>query len=150
MWWSSILGGNGIDAVMGSHLGKGALGLYIRGRESCTQGLPWVKVSHCASHLLARCAKRLSADWQALYHHPVHWVETFGNTERFPGTCYRALNWRFLGKATGRGKNDQTGKPNRSIKDVYGFPPSQGFQREAVPWIRGKPKPCMIRERSPR
>jgi len=90
--------------------------------------LPWVKVSHCASHLLARCAKRLSADWQALYHHPVHWVETFVDTERFPGTCYRACNWIFLGKTTGRGKNDQTRKANRSIKDVYGFPLRRDFR----------------------
>jgi Druantia protein DruA len=90
--------------------------------------MPWVRVPHLASHLLARCLKRLSSDWETLYHHPVHWVETFVDTERFKGTCYQAANWVLLGKTTGRGKLDQTGKPNRSIKDVYGYPLIRKFR----------------------
>ena len=39
--------------------------------------LPWVRVAHLASHLLARATRRLSADWQARYGHPVWLVETF-------------------------------------------------------------------------
>jgi hypothetical protein len=54
--------------------------------------LPWVKVPHLASHLLARCARDISADWQTLYRHPVFWLETFVDTELFKGTCYRAAN----------------------------------------------------------
>jgi len=90
--------------------------------------LPWVRVPHLASHLLAKCAKLLSCDWQRLYHHPIYWLETFVDTERFKGTCYRAGNWIYLGKTTGRGKNDQTHKPNRSIKDVYGYPLTRDFK----------------------
>jgi len=51
--------------------------------------LPWVTVPHLASHLLARIAKSISEDWQRLYHHPILWLETFVDTERFAGTCYR-------------------------------------------------------------
>lgn len=90
--------------------------------------LPWVRVPHLASHLLAQCLRRLSSDWEALYSHPVHWVETFVDSERFRGTCYQAANWIFLGKTTGRGKFDQTRKPNRSIKDVYGYPLVRQFR----------------------
>jgi len=90
--------------------------------------MPWVRVPHLASHLLAQCLKRLSKDWQTLYSHPVHWVETFVDSERFKGTCYQAANWIFLGKTTGRGKFDQTRKPNRSIKDVYGYPLVRQFR----------------------
>jgi hypothetical protein len=90
--------------------------------------LPWVRVPHLASHLLAQCVKRLSKDWQTLYSHPVHWVETFVDSERFKGTCYQAANWIFLGKTTGRGKLDQAHKPNRSIKDVYGYPLVRQFR----------------------
>jgi hypothetical protein len=90
--------------------------------------MPWVRVPHLASHLLAQCLKRLSKDWQTLYSHPVHWVETFVDSERFKGTCYQAANWIFLGKTTGRGKLDQTRKPNRSIKDVYGYPLIRQFR----------------------
>ena len=88
----------------------------------------WIRVPHLASYLLAACTERLSRDWQALYSHPVYWVETFVDTERFKGTCYRAANWIFLGKTTGRGKLDQTGKPNRSIKDIYGYPLVRQFR----------------------
>jgi len=50
--------------------------------------LPWVKVPHLASHLLGRLARRISADWQALYAHPIHLLETFIDPARFRGSCY--------------------------------------------------------------
>lgn len=90
--------------------------------------LSWVRVPHLASHLLAKSAKVLSSDWQRIYHHPIYWLETFVDTERFKGTCYQAANWILLGKTTGRGKNDQTNKVNRSIKYVYGYPLTQDFR----------------------
>ncbi len=92
--------------------------------------LPWVHVSHLASHLLGRMAKRLSTDWQGLYHHPVYFQETFVDLERFKGTCYKASNWIFLGKTTGRGKNDHTNRPNRSIKAVWGYPMCGDFRKQ--------------------
>lgn len=90
--------------------------------------LPWVKISFLASHLLGQIAKRLSTDWQALYRHPVYFQETFVDVERFKGTCYKAANWLCLGKTTGRGKNDHTYKPNRSIKAVWGYPLCRDFR----------------------
>ena len=47
-------------------------------------------------------ARVISADWQQLYHHPIHWLETFIDPARFRGTCYRAANWLYLGRSTGR------------------------------------------------
>jgi hypothetical protein len=90
--------------------------------------LPWVHVSYLASHLLGWMARLLPADWQQVYHHPVYFQETFVNPERFKGTCYKAANWIYLGKTTGRGKNDQTKKPNRSIKAVWGYPLCRDFR----------------------
>jgi Domain of unknown function (DUF4338) len=90
--------------------------------------LPWVRVPHLASHLLGRMAKQLSTDWQGLYEHPVYFQETFVDLERFKGTCYQAANWLYLGKTTGRGKNDHTYKPNRSIKAVWGYPLCPDFR----------------------
>ncbi len=84
--------------------------------------LPWVEVPHLASHLLARMAKRVSQDWERLYQHPIYFLETFVDPERYRGTCYRAANWMVLGRTTGRGKNDQTNRPNRSLKEVLGYP----------------------------
>lgn len=90
--------------------------------------LPWVRVPHLASHVLGRVLRRLSADWQSAYGHPVHFVETFVDPTRYKGTCYYAANWTFLGRTTGRGKNDQTKKPNRTIKDVLGYPLERDFR----------------------
>jgi len=97
--------------------------------------LPWIEVPHLASHLLGRMAQQLSQDWQRLYQHPIYFLETFVDPERFRGTCYRAANWILLGRTTGRGKNDQTNRPNRSIKEVLGYPLTQRF-RELLQEVR--------------
>ena len=91
--------------------------------------LPWAQVEHLASHLLGRMAKMLSQDWERVYGHPIYFVETFVDPERFRGTCYRAANWVLLGRTTGRGKNDQTNRPNRSIKEVLGYPLTRRFRQ---------------------
>jgi hypothetical protein len=98
--------------------------------------MPWVRVPHLASHILARMARRLKKDWQRFYKHPVYFLETFVDTERFKGTCYKAANWIYLGKTTGRGKDDQTHKPNRSIKAVWGYPLSKNFRDQLSGGIR--------------
>jgi len=50
------------------------------------------------------------------------------DTTRFPGACYKAANWIFLGKTTGLGKNSPNKIVNRSLKDVYGYPLSKNFR----------------------
>jgi hypothetical protein len=90
--------------------------------------LPWVRVTALASYLLGRMARVVPVDWQRIYNHPVYFLETFVDTERFKGTCYKAANWIYLGETTGRGKDDQTHKVNRSIKAVWGYPLSKDFR----------------------
>jgi hypothetical protein len=90
--------------------------------------LPWVRVPHLASHILGRITSRLWSDWERMYGHPVYFAETFIDPGRFRGTCYRAANWKFLGRTTGRGKNDHTYKPNRPIKEVLGLPLTPRFR----------------------
>jgi hypothetical protein len=91
--------------------------------------LPWVRVPHLASHLLGRMARVVSVDWQRLYGHPIYWLETFIDPQRFRGTCYRAANWIELGVTTGRGKDDQTHRANRPIKQVLGYALVKDFRR---------------------
>jgi hypothetical protein len=90
--------------------------------------LPWVDVPHLASHLLGAMTRRLPAEWVRVYSHPVYFVETFIDPARFRGTCYRAANWRVLGRTTGRGRADFTHRPNRSIKEVLGYPLRPDFR----------------------
>jgi len=90
--------------------------------------LPWIEVPHLASHILGRMARQISQDWERIYGHPIFLLETFIDPERFRGTCYRAANWILLGRTTGRGKDDQTHRPNRSIKEVFALPLHRRFQ----------------------
>jgi len=90
--------------------------------------LPWVRVRFLASYLLGRMSRQLSADWERVYAHPVYFAETFTDPNRFRGTCYRAANWVWLGQTTGRGKDSQSLRPNRSLKDVWGYPLVRDFR----------------------
>ncbi len=91
--------------------------------------LPWVTVPHLASHILGRMARILSLDWQRVYEHPIYFVETFIDPQRFRGTCYRAANWTLLGQTTGRGKDAPTRQANRSIKQVLGYALVKDFRQ---------------------
>lgn len=91
--------------------------------------LPHVVVPNLASHLLSRMVKRLSEGWERVYGHPVVYVETFVDPEQFRGTCYRAANWIPLGLTTGRGKDSQSTRPNRSRKEVMGYALNKRFRR---------------------
>jgi hypothetical protein len=90
--------------------------------------LPWVQIPHLASHILGRVAHTLARDWEQMYGHPVYLAETFIDPGRFRGTCYRAANWKLLGLTTGRGKDSTSKRPNRSLKEVLGYPLTPNFR----------------------
>jgi hypothetical protein len=54
--------------------------------------LPWVQVKNLASKVLALAAARIPEDFAARYGERVVLLETFVQTPRFAGTCYRAAN----------------------------------------------------------
>jgi hypothetical protein len=91
--------------------------------------LPWVEVRHLASHVLGACARVLSADWERLYGHPVHFLETYVDPTRFQGTCYRAANWLVLGLTSGRGHNAASHRSNCPRKQVLGYPLEPQFRQ---------------------
>ena len=82
----------------------------------------------------------MSADWQALYAHPIYFAETFIDPERFRGTCYRAANWTVLGSTTGRGKDAPTRQANRSIKQVLGYALVKDFRQHLCEVTAAKPQ----------
>lgn len=81
--------------------------------------LPWVQVTHLASHLLALAVRRLAQDWQARYGHPVWLVETFVEEPRFAGTAYKAAGWIRVGQTTGRTRQDPHHSVQTPIKSVW-------------------------------
>jgi hypothetical protein len=92
--------------------------------------LPWVKVPHLASFLLGFNARIISSSWEKVYNHPVYYLETFVDKERFKGTCYKAAGWIYLGDTTGRGKLAPTNKKTKSIKAVMGYPLCRDFREK--------------------
>jgi hypothetical protein len=90
--------------------------------------LPWIQTPHLASHVLAQAVRRLRVDWPARHGRTLLLVETFVETERFSGTCYRAANWIKVGQTQGRTRNDRQHVRPAPRKDVYLLPLTSRFR----------------------
>jgi Domain of unknown function (DUF4338) len=84
--------------------------------------LPWVRVKHLASKVLAANLRRLSGDWQKAWGHRLWLAETFVDTRRFRGTCYRAANWRCLGQTAGRSRHANRYLRKGAPKALFVYP----------------------------
>lgn len=91
--------------------------------------LPWVRVPHLASFLLGRIGRRLVQDWQRVYQQSIVLAETFVDSQRFEGTCYRVANWLCLGQSRGRGRNDREHEGTQPLKSVWCYPLKRDFRR---------------------
>ena len=91
--------------------------------------LPWIRVRHLASKVLALNLRRLSDDWQNAYHHPVYLAETFVDTSRFQGTCYKAANWLCVGHTRGNAKKGNAYQFHGQSKAVFLYPLHRHFRR---------------------
>jgi Druantia protein DruA len=89
----------------------------------------WIRVKHLASRVLALNLRRLNADWQRIYGHPVYLTETFVDISRFKGTCYRAANWVFAGQTKGSAKKGNTYLYHGQPKAIYLYPLHRHFRR---------------------
>lgn len=104
--------------------------------------LPWVNSKGLASHVLGLVQRRIGADWQCKYGHPIHLLETFVERERFAGTCYQAANWIRVGQTKGRTRQDtiEGRHQQAALKDIYLFPLhrrfSQRLQEQSNPPIQ--------------
>jgi hypothetical protein len=116
------------DRFIGWSAGQRRANIHLLAYNTRFLILPWVKAPRLASHLLGQVARRIAADWQGLYAHPVYLLETFIELERFAGTSYRAANWIYLGLTTGRGKDDHTNRPNRPLKQLWVYPLRPDFR----------------------
>ena len=93
-------------------------------------------VPNLASRLMKLCLQRLGQDWIDLYGHEVLVAESFVDSQRFLGTCYKASGWTLLGQTQGF---------QRSHEDFYEaherlilFPPfrGRGWCDRVVPFAR--------------
>ncbi len=91
--------------------------------------LPWVRIPHLASHVLARCVRRLRQDWPQCSGHPLWLVETFVDSARYTGASYRAANWQCLGESKGYAKEGISYRYHGVRKDIYVFVLDPRFRR---------------------
>lgn len=81
--------------------------------------LPDCHQPNLASRLLAMNLKRLSRDWLRFHGHPILLAETFVDSARFRGTCYRAAGWKELGRTLGYSKRNRGYWHNGSPKLIF-------------------------------
>lgn len=65
------------------------------------------KYPNLASRILGLCLKRLNADWQEHWGHPVVLVESYVDESQYRGTCYRACGFKALGFTAGYGRSSR-------------------------------------------
>jgi hypothetical protein len=82
-----------------------------------------------ASRVLGLTLRRLSADWQEQWGHPVLVVESFVDESRYRGTCYRACGFEAVGATAG------FGRASRDFYQEHGQP-KQLYLRELRPGAR--------------
>ena len=113
------------DRWIGWSAEQRARGLPFIANNSRFLILPWVRVPHLATHILAQIARRIDADWQRRYHHRLYLLETFVEPHRFRGTCYQGANWVHVGQTTGRTRQSRRYRDNQvhaPVKDIYLYP----------------------------
>lgn len=93
--------------------------------------LPWLKIPNLASRILSGMARQLPFDWEARYHYRPVLLETFVQTDRFKGTCYRAANWIEIGKTDGYSLYAKY-KKKSPAKSVYVYPLTKDFQKRLL------------------
>jgi hypothetical protein len=63
--------------------------------------LPEWHVQNLGSRILSLCQKRLPADWQDTFGHPLVLLESFVDPQHFRGAVYKAANWLYVGDTKG-------------------------------------------------
>jgi hypothetical protein len=57
-------------------------------------------------------------------------LETFVECDRFQGTCYKAANWKYVGKTRGMGRNCRTPVGQLPVKDIYLYPLNKRYREK--------------------
>jgi hypothetical protein len=91
--------------------------------------LPWIQSKGLASKILSRVARQLPHDWNERYGYRPVLLETFVESERHRGTCYKAANWVHVGHTTGRGKKSRVHHQIIPIKNIWLYPLRKDFAR---------------------
>jgi len=89
--------------------------------------LPCIQSKGLASKILSKIARQLPHDWHQRYGYRPVLFETFVETARHRGTCYKAANWINVGQTVGRGKKSLGHHQIIPIKDIWLYPLRKDF-----------------------
>ena len=89
--------------------------------------LPWVRVPYLASKVLSMAVRRLPGDWKERNGLEPVLAETFVDPAKYRGTCYRAANWKCMGRTKGR--KASASEAGRTPKDVYLYPLTKDWKQ---------------------
>jgi hypothetical protein len=92
--------------------------------------LPGVTVPNLASRVLSLSARQATHDWKGFYSIAPLFAETFVEVPRFTGACYKAANWRFVGKTRGFRKSGRSHFNSQLPKDIYIFGLNKDMRRK--------------------
>jgi len=91
---------------------------------------PWVHVKHLASKVLSIACQQLPSDWDHHHGYRPLLLETFVDTTKYKGTCYRAANWLPVGKTDGT-HVDKNGT-RKTVKEIYLYPLTKNCKTKLI------------------
>ncbi|MHC4596652.1 MAG: DUF4338 domain-containing protein [Planctomycetota bacterium] len=120
----------GRDCYIGWTAKQRKSNLYLIVNNSRFLILPWIQSRNLASKILSLACKQIRDDWQARYNYSPVLLETFVETDRFRGTCYRAANWVQVGITQGRGKLEKSMQGKLPKKYILLYPLVKDFKEQ--------------------
>ncbi|OGF61835.1 MAG: hypothetical protein A2Y62_20690 [Candidatus Fischerbacteria bacterium RBG_13_37_8] len=118
-WGSAALKCSVRDEYIGWNEEKKLKRLYLISNNMRFLVLPWVQIKNLASAILSLNLRRICEDYVKVYGHPVYLAETFVDSSKYKGTCYKAANWKYLGQTRGYSKIGRHYYHNGNPKSVY-------------------------------
>ena len=94
--------------------------------------LPEWHIPNLGSRGLSLCQRRLPADWQDSFDHPLVLLETFVDPQRFQGTVYRAANWLHVGESRGFRRTSKGYTPKGHCPKMVFVKPLQPDAKEVL------------------
>ncbi len=82
-----------------------------------------------ASKILSLAITALPDDFERQFGYRPWLVESFVDTSRYSGACYRAANWIAVGMTKGRGRQDRFKRSALSVKAIYVYPIESDFRK---------------------
>ncbi len=89
-----------------------------------------ISCKNLASRVLGMAVKQFPGDFESIYNHRPLLLESFVDTSKYKGTCYKATNWSWIGRTKGIGRQGLLSPKEETIKDIYVFPLTTDFRNK--------------------